>query len=378
MKVAFIIRSTLYAVPGGDTVQATQTAEHLIALGIDVDIKLTTEHINYEEYDLLHFFNLIRPADILYHSQRSGKPFVISTILVNYSEYDKYHRSGVSSVIRYFSSDTIEYLKTLARCMVGGDRLASLSYILRGQRNSIMKVLRHASAVLPNSESEYRRLIGTYPCTTPCQTVTNGVNTELFGHDSKIEKDENLVLCVARIEGVKNQINLIKALNGSRFKLLIIGGYAPNQLAYYQHCRELAGPNVTFMGHIRQNELRSYYQRAKVHILPSWFETTGLSSLEAAVSGCNIVITDRGDAKEYFGQDAFYCDPASPSSIIDSISRAAEAPVSPLLRERIVEHYTWKHAANQTLRAYKQVVPTIIDFDYKPEPIPDALSVISM
>jgi len=39
-------------------------------------------------------------------------------------------------------------------------------------------------------------------------------------------------------------------------------------------------------------------------VLPSWFETTGLSSIEAGVMGCNIVITDKV-MQEYFSHHAF-------------------------------------------------------------------------
>src|ERR1700737_1129383 len=65
MQIAFIARSTLYAVQGGDTFQVIQTARHLRKLGIRVDVKLTHEKIDDERYDLLHFFNIIRPADML-------------------------------------------------------------------------------------------------------------------------------------------------------------------------------------------------------------------------------------------------------------------------------------------------------------------------
>jgi glycosyltransferase involved in cell wall biosynthesis len=102
--------------------------------------------------------------------------------------------------------------------------------------------------------------------------------------------------------------------------------------------------------------LLMYYQKAKVHVLPSWFETTGLSSLEAAAAGCTIVISDRGDAGEYFGDQAFYCNPASPASIYETISKAAAAPLSVALRQRVAEQYTWAQATAATLRAYTELI----------------------
>jgi len=142
MKVALITRSTLYTVYGGDTIQTVQTARHLVDMGIEADVRLSHEDINYDDYDLLHFFNLTRPADILYHSRKAQKPYVISTILCDYSEYDKHQRKGWGKLLGFFSPNGIEYIKTMARCLIGGDRLASLSYAWKGQRSSINEIFR--------------------------------------------------------------------------------------------------------------------------------------------------------------------------------------------------------------------------------------------
>lgn len=356
MKVAIIARSTLFMVPGGDTVQALQTARHLANIGIDMDVLLCSGQIAYNQYDLLHFFNITRPADILYHSKKANKPYVISTILCNYSEYDKHHRKNGNMLLSRLSADRIEYMKTIARWLLGRDHLSTLSYIWKGQRKSILELLKHAAMILPNSQSEYRRIEQTYPTNSKCSIVTNGVDPDVFIYDPLFEKDEKLVLCVARIEGIKNQLNLIKALNNTGYKLLLIGAHAPNQAGYYAECRHMAADNVSFIDHIPQTELVAYYQKAKVHILPSWFETTGLSSIEAAIMGCSIVITDRGDAKEYFGSDAFYCDPADPRSIFNAVEQAGNAPFNTRLYQKIHEQYTWQAAAAQTFKAYQSVL----------------------
>ncbi|MEO8886933.1 MAG: glycosyltransferase family 4 protein [Mucilaginibacter sp.] len=356
MKVALIARSTLYNAPGGDTVQVQQTAAQLNAIGVMADVKLANEIIAYQDYDLLHFFNLIRPADILYHSKKAGKPFVVSTILVDYSEYDKHYRTGIGALFSYLPGNSIEYVKTIARFLLGRDHLSSPAYIWLGQRKSILQILKNAERILPNSESEYRRVIKAYPAPVKYNVIPNGISPAMFKYNGTLPKDETLVLCVARIEGIKNQYNLIKALNNTRFRLLIIGAYSPNQLAYYNRCRAIAAANVSFIDHLPQAKLVKYYQQAKVHVLPSWFETTGLSSVEAAVMGCNLVITDKGDTREYFGNEAFYCDPAQPESILKAVEKAAKATVNLSLRKTIIEKYTWAHAAAQTLKAYQLAI----------------------
>jgi hypothetical protein len=82
MKVAFISRATLYSSPGGDTRQLEQTALNLKKLGVEIDIYRSDETIDYGQYDLLHFFNVIRPADFITHIKLSKKPYVVSTIFV--------------------------------------------------------------------------------------------------------------------------------------------------------------------------------------------------------------------------------------------------------------------------------------------------------
>ena len=353
MTILFIVRSTLFTNKGGDTVQITETTKHLALKGMHVDIRLCNEKIDYSSYDLLHFFNIIRPADIITHIQKSHKPLVISTIYVEYAEFEKTARAGAMGMLfRFFSADFIEYLKVIARAAVKKEKIVSSSYLFWGHRKSVRFVIKNASLLLPNSYSEYNRLAKHYKTEQKFFVVPNAINTTLFLKNNVPAKNEKLVLCVGRIEGLKNQLNLIKALNDTDYKLLMIGAPATNQPDYFEQCKAAASHNISFIDNIPQEQLVQHYAQAKVHVLPSWFETTGLSSLEAGAMGCNVVITDKGDASEYFGDLAFYCDPASPASIFKAVDEAAKQPVNPSLREKILSQYTWEIAALKTEEAY--------------------------
>ena len=356
MKVVFITRSTAYTGRGGDTVQVLKTAEHLRLLGVEVDVKLSNETIDYDKYDLLHFFNIPRPADMLRHSKASGKPYVISTILLDHSEYDQRFRRGVGRLLRFFSADAIEYIKTLARCLLGKDYLASKEFIWKGQRRSIKELIKGAAILLPNSPSEYERLVEQYDVPAQYRVIPNGVELATFNAPDAV-KDPDMVLCVARIEGNKNQLNLIKALNNTRFKVVLVGKPAPNQLDYYAECKKTAASNIQFIDYLPLKQLVEHYRWAKVHVLPSWFETTGLSTLETAVMGCNIVITNKGDTRYYFEDYAFYCDPSSPESIYQAVDNASKAGHNKNLYDKISKKFTWQKTAEETLKAYQLVLP---------------------
>lgn len=362
MKVLFITRSTLYTVFGGDTVQVESTAKYLRRTGVEVDIRLSNERMDYEHYDLLHFFNIIRPSDILAHITKTRKPFVISTIFVDYAEYEQHNKSGVySTMTRLFSADQLEYIKAIARWIKNGERVQSVSYLRYGHAKAIQYVAKKAAMLLPNSYSEYARFKKHYHVDCPHQIIYNGIDPDVFPLKENTNDDQRnnkLIICVSRIEGRKNQLNLIKALNNTDYTLYLIGKPATNHISYYEKCKKNAAKNIHFLGFIQPKELIQYYQQAKVHVLPSWNETCGLSNMEAACNGCNIVITDKGDTKEYYENNAWYCDPAEPRSIFNAIDTAAKAPSNKALYEKIKTHYTWEKAAQNTLNAYRTVLHT--------------------
>ncbi|HLX66082.1 MAG TPA: glycosyltransferase family 4 protein, partial [Puia sp.] len=351
-------RSSLFKNRGGDTIQLHKTAESLGKLGVVVDVRLADEDIDYRCYDLIHFFNLMRPADILRHATTSGKPYVVSPLFVDYSEADRKTRKGLAKLLlRVVPPDRVEYLKVIARRLLNRERIVSPGYWWYGQRRSVHRILRHSSMLLPNSENEYLRLRQRFKIDFPYRVIPNAIDPGLFSlSDPDTGREKDLVLCVARIEGIKNQLNLIRAVNGSSLRLILIGAAAVNQRSYYKECRETAGPAVTFVEAVPHEKLAAYYRRAQVHALPSWFETTGLSSLEAAVMGCTIVITDKGDTKEYFGDQAVYCDPNSPASIRYALEKAVRDGPSATLREKILAKFCWQHTARATHEVYRAIL----------------------
>jgi len=354
MRVAFISRNTLFTVKGGDTVQIIKTAAFLEKLGVKVDIYTSSQKIDYSAYDILHGFNVIRPADLISHFKKFKKPKLLSTIYVDYSEFELMGREGIlSSVFKLIGNDNTEYLKTFMRRLRNGEKSFNIEYCLRGHRGSLKKLIEHSNLLLPNSESEYKRLSKRYRIQKPYQVIPNAIDTSVFKKNYfSNETRSDSVISVARIDGIKNQLNLIRALRNTEFKLTLIGKPAPNHTKYYEQCQKEAGSNTTFITELEQEELIQYYLKAKVHAMPSWFETTGLSSLEAAAMGCNLVISDRGDTTEYFGNNAFYAEPNDPQSIYKAVKMAAESPQNLSFREKIFTEYIWEKTAEKTLAAY--------------------------
>jgi len=355
-----INRSTLYSSPGGDTIQMEQTAKFLSELGVSVDIIPSSEHINYENYDLLHLFNIIRPNDFISIVSKTNLPVAISTIYVDYTEHQKEAQKGLLGFLsKFIDGDKIEYIKVIARHFINNEKISSPKYIWLGHRKSIRYLLNRSSILLPNSNSENNRLLAKFGVLKQSKIIPNGIDLEKFDIKLKCNaKYANSIICVGRIESRKNQLNLIRAVNRTNYKLIIIGKKSPNQKKYYEKCRKEAhlNNNIVFEDHMAQEHIIEIMKSARVHALASWFETTGLVSLEAAYMGCNIVITNKGDQKEYFEDLAFYCDPSDVSSIKTAIDEAYSKPFREKLREKIKKNYNWNVAAEKTLDAYKTIL----------------------
>ncbi len=363
MKVLFQSRTNLFDAPGGDMVQMLKTKEFLEKLGVQVDISLDFEP-SLSSYDLVHLFNLMEPQDIyrqMLNAKKQNKKIVLSTIYGLYTEFERKARGGLfQKLANVISPYQINYIKTLVkhysekRFHKGVFKMISKGYY--GLMNEIVK---NTSVFLPNSVSEMNRVAKEFNLKNyKFFNIPNAIDKSVFtenNNDStnKFSKYQNCIVCAARIEGRKATLNLVRAVKNTNYILVLVGKESQNQKKYVDKVHQEAGDNVVFLGAISHDDLRDLYKVAKVHALVSWMETPGLSSLEAAAMGCNIVATKKGDTFDYFGDLAFYCEPDNVESIKAAIDQAFNTKVNPELKKRVLENYIWEKTAAETLKGYK-------------------------
>lgn len=365
MKVLFQSRKTLFTAPGGDTTQILKTKEYLEKLGVSVDISLELTP-DVSNYDIVHVFNLMRPQELylqVKNAKKYGKKVALSTIYGPYEEYEKKARGGILQVMNNMLSITqIEYLKVIARAVLNFEfSKGTCVYLLNGHKRLQRKIIKMVDVFLPNSDSEMLRVAKDFNLSSYNYiAVANAVDVNKFNYDKvsidpELEKYRDCVLCVSRIEGRKNQLNIIRACNELPYKFVYIGKAGANFQKYFEQCKKEANSNTYFLGQIEHEKLPQFYKLAKVHILASWMETPGLSSLEAGVMRTNIVVTKKGDTEDYFKDMAFYCEPDDLTSIKKAVKQAYETPFKENLLKRILDNYTWEDTARQTLDGYKSV-----------------------
>jgi glycosyltransferase involved in cell wall biosynthesis len=230
-------------------------------------------------------------------------------------------------------------------------------------------MLERAARVLPNSQSEADLLRATFRLNGDfigrTHVVPNGIDTALFDpppQPSRWFVDQygvkDFVLEVGAVSPVKNQLGLIEALVDMPVPIVIVGQPAPAMPEYAERCKALGARrgNVLFIDRLPHEELPGLYALAAAHALPSWRETPGLVSLEAAAAGCRIVTTSIGSTRDYFGDFAHYCRPDDRASIRAAVEAALNQPRTPDLRAHVLANFNWRRAGEATLAAYRSVL----------------------
>ncbi len=339
MRILFQSRESLLDSTGGDTIQILKTKEYLEKLGLSIDL----EPKKNVRYDLIHFFNTTGKIDSIYAKcvkyKSLGYPIVISPIYWDTNYIWNYYKGyNLRSGFNMYYNHVLKLLD------------------FKKIQSNLMK---QADLLLPNSKIEKELIIEKFGLdSSKFHIVYNSVDNFFFNakSDSFVDKYglDDFILYSGRVEPRKNTHSLCAAIKNLDLKLVVIGKLT-NDEGYNSFCKRVGGQNVKYLGFVEHEELASAYAAAKAHVLPSFYETPGLSSLEAAAAGCNIASTNIGSAPEYFDNLAYYCDPRDITSIEDAISNSFNAKKNMKLKKHVM-NYSWENTAQETLRGYEMIL----------------------
>ena len=366
-------RLDLNDIGGGDKVQIEQTANELRKLGVEIDIS-TSLSTDYSPYDLIHIFQLDWvPEPYLYakKAQKLNKPIVLSPIhhsVKEVAKFDELYAFGFRRLAKYLLNNQFlrDTLKNIYRSIFNFKKIYPTAVsLLLGFKTIQRKTLELSNKVLVQTKLEATDLMETYEVKIDWVKVPNGVGEVYITTTNYVNPLEfnDYILCVGRIEARKNQISVIHAVHKLRqrlnidLQLVFIG---PRNIEHHVEYNLLfdsivaKNPWVHYLGRVAYEKMPSYFHFAKVGVSASWFETSGLTSLEALYCGSNPVAAGERQ-KEYLGNFAFYCEPDKIDTIEQAIEKAYFAP-RPQLSDELKAQYTWKNAAIKTLEVYKELL----------------------
>lgn len=378
MKILLVNHGRAGEWGGGDGVQLRETGKRLRQRGHEV-VEVNSDQPDTQDFDLVHIFNC-RVQDSL--EQQMGRcrqthtPTVISPIWVSIGRA-LWGSRGTDGILRkgmQEGEDAIQGLleqlrrRTLTVQLNDGSMVEANGKTSSGNEGMLRigELVRSCNGLLPNSWLELQAVRSDHNWTgSQFEVAHYGVDPRLFlDADPKPFQQQTgirqpFVLQAGRIEPAKNQAMLCWALRNTQVPVVLIGG-SQHWPSYAQLCKEILGERLTIIDHISQPLLASAYAAAGVHVLPSWMETCGLVTLEAALSGTPVVGSTFGHELEYLKRDALYGDPADPLSIQSAVTQALDEgrynKRSCKLKRRILEEFNWEQTVDSTESLYKKII----------------------
>jgi glycosyltransferase involved in cell wall biosynthesis len=167
----------------------------------------------------------------------------------------------------------------------------------------------------------------------------------------------NYVLCLGLIEPIKNQLQLIRALNHLGLNGLMAGGFRDEE--YYKQCVNEAHRGIYFLPFLQPCSalLRSALANAALVAEPS-FDPPGRSCLEGALMKKPLVMADGHWQREHFGDNVWYTASTGAEDIALAIRTALDDSEKD---EKIEANYSLVYARNSANTVSTELIRHLID-----------------
>lgn len=212
--------------------------------------------------------------------------------------------------------------------------------------------LQGADLITAPSQAVLHDIQSIYEVDTAHKIIYNARNKALFHTGEK----EKYVFSMGRVWDEAKNIQLLQqAAPYIKHPVRIAGSNqsGSNEL-------KLNEENLLYLGHLHAEQISMQLSTASVYCLPAKYEPFGLSILEAALSGCALVLGDVESLREIWQNNALYVSTTDAVALADAINNLLED-------EKLCRHYGQKayyHAqqfstqrlAQQYTKVYHQLI----------------------
>lgn len=133
-----------------------------------------------------------------------------------------------------------------------------------------------------------------------------------------------------RRKGLETFVKSASLVPEARF--VVIGKYQDDSI---DSLKSIASPNVSFTGFVDDSDLLQWYQKAKVYVQVSAYESFGMSLAEAMLCQCVPVVSERGALPEVVGETGYYASFEDEKATAEAIKSALNSDRGLLARRRI-------------------------------------------
>jgi len=333
VKIAYILPlgTIVSNKSNGIRMQAAVWADDMRKLGHSVELIDIWSDYNWKSFDIIHIFGIFPDVDDLIRvlSCKTNSVFVYSPIIDTNRPWYLSRLAGWAEFSPLHMTSPWAVLKRAARRPI---------YFL--------------------ARSEYERAYIHKALAVSGDRIHKVMLPFRFGAVAEAHQREDFCLHVSILSGPhKNVRRLIDAAIKYKFRLVLAGKCGSVEFQKYLDETREKYSNIKYLGWISDEELRQLYATAKCFALPSLFEGVGLVALEAAASGCGIVVTDRGAPKEYYGGLAHLVNPLSVDAIGQAVCKVLNGDSrQPELMKYVNDNFNKEHLSAILEKAYLDVL----------------------
>jgi glycosyltransferase involved in cell wall biosynthesis len=151
------------------------------------------------------------------------------------------------------------------------------------------------------------------------RVIYNGLDLSRFRSGAK----ESLIFSAGRMwDEAKNLATLARAANDLPWRVEVAGAtVSPDGRSL-----DDSAARVRWLGELTPVQVASQLKRASIYALPARYEPFGLSVLEAAASGCALVLSDIPTFRELWPDSALFVHPEDAGQLADAINTLIEEP----------------------------------------------------
>jgi glycogen(starch) synthase len=220
-------------------------------------------------------------------------------------------------------------------------------------RTAVSAGLRAADAVIAPTRAMARELSVHYGFAAEVEIIPNGSDPGLYSPGAK----DPFVFSAGRVWDEAKNIRLLASVAPTMsWPVCVAGNIAPPQGAV----AEL--PTVWWLGSLTRDEVARVLSRASIYVAPARYEPFGLAILEAAFSGCALVLGDIPSLRETWEGAALFVAPDDAVALgailqglaTDSGRREA---LGTFARER-AQHFTTERMVAAYRAVYRKVLAT--------------------
>jgi MMP alpha-(1->4)-mannosyltransferase len=231
----------------------------------------------------------------------------------------------------------------------------------------VARRLRHVITVSQSSRDEIVEHLSVHK--GRIEVVPVGTDVDWFTPDPSVPRAPGRVVTTASadvpLKGLAVLVEAIAKVRTERpVELVVVGSARKGGLVLDLVERYGLGDAVTFTGRVSDEELVRQLRGAELAVVPSLFEGFSLPLIEAMACATPVVATTGGALPEVAGPAALLVPPGDPQALAGAITTLLDDPderarLGAAGRQRVVENFTWRAAAQRTAEVYRRAIASV-------------------